>query len=61
MLRAVRTGAPPGSDVERDYADLARMQGQLRERAAALAESLDTLRSTQRELVRREKLASLAK
>ena len=44
---------------ERDYADLARMQEQLRERAAALAESLDTLRSTQRELVRREKLASL--
>ncbi len=44
---------------ERDYADLARMEGLLRQRAAALAESLDTLRSTQRELVRREKLASL--
>jgi PAS domain S-box-containing protein len=44
---------------ERDYADLARLEAQLRERADELAASLEALRSTQHELVQREKLASL--
>jgi PAS domain S-box-containing protein len=44
---------------ERDYADLAVLESQLRQRADELAASLEALRSTQRELVQREKLASL--
>lgn len=44
---------------EREVADLARLEAQLRERADELSASLEALRSTQRELVQREKLASL--
>jgi signal transduction histidine kinase len=44
---------------ERDVADLAHLQSQLRARADELEYSLDQLRATQTELIRREKLASL--
>lgn len=44
---------------ERDYADLAFLESQLRQRADELAASLEALRAAQRELVQREKLASL--
>jgi signal transduction histidine kinase/CheY-like chemotaxis protein len=44
---------------ERDYAALSALEAELRQQAAELAQSLDALQSTQQELVRREKLASL--